>query len=163
MRCSISAIITGFCLSAMLIATGSGCGAGIRGDQVPEKEEGVAEDEYQRQERLTERMAEMRQRIAARLQVREGVLAGRITLREAAARFRALQRQSPHAARATEQMETRYPNQSEGERFCREVIEYIRTFLDKTSPTARVLARLEKELEERLRNDGRIRLANGPE
>ena len=115
------------------------------------------ESEQEREEDLVAELAEVKQRVYGKQQVADDVIAGRLDLFAAAARFREL---TPPAIRQRHYMQLVYPDAGEEERYCRSVIGWIRGTLQLRSPAEadRVVSRLEAELRERLRRDGRVSL-----
>jgi hypothetical protein len=115
------------------------------------------EAELRRGDDLEGRLDEVTRRIDAKTRVTEEVVAGRLGLLEAAARFRDL---TGGSAEALRHLRGAYDGADDDERFCRAVIAWARTSVpDRTpgepGPTA---PRLEAELRDRLRRDGRVTL-----
>jgi hypothetical protein len=115
--------------------------------------------EAQRTGRLQAEWADVHQRWAAIRRVEEGLFTGRITLLEAARQFRNVHRSLPNPELAARYLEEHFPGKSEGEKYCRLVIAHIRGCRASSELTARLAARLERELEKLLRRGGIIRLA----
>jgi hypothetical protein len=90
-------------------------------------------------------------RIEQKNQLIQKLLAGQITLLETAARFRALDRSSPSFY--WDGFHQFIPGDTDEERHCREVIDWVETELGWTDPCLAVAIcnQLEGELEERLR------------
>jgi hypothetical protein len=85
------------------------------------------------------------------------VIAGRVGLLEAAAAFRAADAIVPSGARV--QLAPYFAGGSDAERECRRVISFVDTALDgEPSRRAAVVAGLEAELQEHLRQEGGVRL-----
>jgi hypothetical protein len=84
-------------------------------------------------------------RCAAKEIIIRDLLAERLTLMEAAAEFRHLHIAAPPAARSHQM----FPARSEGERYCREVLQWVRSTTTDWPPTQGepILARLEAELQ----------------
>jgi hypothetical protein len=84
-------------------------------------------------------------RCAAKEIIIRDLLAERLTLMEAAAEFRRLHIAAPPAARSHQMV----PARSEGERYCREVLQWVRSTMQDWPPTQLepILARLEAELQ----------------
>jgi len=104
--------------------------------------------------------------IAKRRLARE-VIAGRLSLWQAAAQFGALNRQTPQEADLSRidpyVQPPRLPPGTEEERLCWQVISYVETEQENEPGRAgSVVARLEAELHEGLRKQGRIRLPAPP-
>jgi hypothetical protein len=97
-------------------------------------------------------------RIAAKDEVIDRLLAGDLTLLEAAAWFRRLNADPPHLAMDYSML----AGDSEEEKVCRQVISWVGHHLAMKAASASeahdVVHRLEGELQERLRRDGRVEL-----
>jgi hypothetical protein len=96
------------------------------------------------------------ERVGHRNQVLDDLCGGRVGMFEAAARFRDL---SPELAGGPDPSNF-YAGNSEGERYCRQVIWWVRrrAVLESSAEASRLADRLEDELGERLRREGEIRL-----
>jgi hypothetical protein len=84
-------------------------------------------------------------RIMAKEAIVKDLLEGRLTLLEAAQRFQDLDEKSDERL---DQYRLRYPGRSDGEKRCRQVIDWVRTRLEDRPPSqaAALLQRLEEEL-----------------
>jgi hypothetical protein len=95
-------------------------------------------------------------KILARDKVIQEVIAGRLTLLAAAARFRALDLELPN--RAQVKLETCFSGNSDDERQCRRVIQFVALELKEPSRCQEIVARLEAEFQAHLRQYGAVRL-----
>src|SRR5262249_35261444 len=96
-------------------------------------------------------------RIEERRQIAREVASGRVTLLSAAVRFRDLYLRPPQVK--TDIFRLYYPGQSEGECYCRQVIQSVAFELEEQeSQDLVIVAQLEAELEDLLRRDGIVRL-----
>jgi hypothetical protein len=129
---------------------------------VPDPAEGITPPET---EALAEGFPEtVVLRVAAKRQIAREVAAGRRSLVEAAALFGALNRLPPETARLS--LSDAYPSplsapaQTEDERLCRQVIEWVDYMLRTESDerAAAGVARLNEEFQENLRRHGTVRL-----
>jgi hypothetical protein len=108
-------------------------------------------------------------RAIAKNQVAREVAAGRNSLPEAAGLFRALDRLAPESAPASEwfgdDLPPNIPGRTDEERLCRQVVAYVRVALrdGPADVAAAVVARLEAEFREELRQRGTIRLPDPSE
>jgi hypothetical protein len=119
------------------------------------------EAEQQRGDGLDTQLEEVTRRIDSKQHVTVEVIAGRLSLTAAAARFRDL---TAGSAEALEHLRFAFDGADDDERFCRAVIAWVRTALRDRSPeeSERTAARLEAELQDRLRRDGRVTLPAAP-
>jgi hypothetical protein len=118
--------------------------------------------EVERGRRLDEQLRAVCRRIEGKNRLAQEVAAGRLGLVEAAARYRDLDRDGPFDK---EVFRSAYPGGSDDERYCREVIVFVREVLreppcgDVSDPA--VVGRLEAELHDRLER-GDLRLPVAP-
>jgi hypothetical protein len=106
---------------------------------------------------LDSRLVESRERIDTKQQLAEQVAAGQLDLLEAAARFRDL---TPETGAVRHYLRVVHHGSNDDERFCRVVISWVCGTVNSwpAAERARLVARLEAELDEYLRRDGRIAL-----
>jgi hypothetical protein len=105
-----------------------------------------------------EQFRALARRIRAKQAAAADLIERRLTPLEAVALFRDLNRWAPDLSRC---YRTAFPDQTEEEIACRQVLNYVRKELEATSPerAAAEVARLEAELEEhRARHGGAVRL-----
>ena len=141
------------CLTAVVL--GLGCGglclfrpawvhsAGLDFWNMADAERAVADaDRFGEEIEAVDRIVQ--ERSAAKEIIIRDLLAERLTLLEAAAQFRRLDVASPAAARSHQ----RFADQSEGERYCRQVLLWARSTMQAWPPTRvePILSRLEAEL-----------------
>jgi hypothetical protein len=101
--------------------------------------------EQQRHVQLREDLAALDQVVADKSEVTAQVIAGRLGLVEAARRFRDLDAAAPEFSR--EAFCRTWPGRTDEERYCREVLGFVRTSLDDEPGRRRVvLGRLEAEM-----------------
>jgi hypothetical protein len=113
--------------------------------------------EGQRLAALEDGREEVLRRIDLKEQLAGEVIDGRLGLLGAAARFRDL---TPATSPARHYLRFVYEGADDDERFCRAVIAWVRRLLKERRPAEaeRGVARLEAELEEHVRRDGRVTL-----
>jgi hypothetical protein len=113
--------------------------------------------EVRRARNLEEQLRAARDRHAAKLRLTREVIEGQLPLLEAAARFQDLDRTLPGVPRA--QFRESYSGGSDDERYCRQVIAFVRVSLwfDRPGGSTEVVDRLEAELRQHLaRGDLRL-------
>jgi hypothetical protein len=117
--------------------------------------------EQERSAALEEESEAVRRRIDTKHEVAEAVLGGRLDLLHAAARFRDV---IPADGRERRILELDYRGSNDDERFCRAVIAWVGGLRGEhpRAEVSRQVARLEAELDERLRRDGSITLPPRP-
>ena len=115
------------------------------------------ESERQRGDDLDAQLEAVKRRYNARQEVVDDVIAGRLGLLDAAARFRDV---TPGPNETVPYLRTAFAGGNDDERFCRWVIVRVDATLLSRSPAEadRAKARLEKELQDCLRRDGRVAL-----
>jgi hypothetical protein len=120
---------------------------------VPALQERIARDQ-QIASKLAARDEQTLRRIAVKETIIEDLLAKRITLLEAAAEFRALNA-GKHAY--TMVLRSVYPDMSDEERVCRNVIGYVESYADGDEDGRATIHRLQEDLQ-RLKASGSIHL-----
>jgi hypothetical protein len=147
LSCALTAIVV---LLAALVLTGPGPvyrGHGPGGWRATYR---TVAEEVARLERLERELRETGAATQRRAEVVSAVIEGRCPLPEAAAHFRELNRGLSNFR--WEDFRRYYPGGTDGERCCRQVIQYVACRLgDRPDRGAAVVRRLEAELEERLR------------
>ena len=130
--------------------------AGLDLWKVPTLGEGL-ETEARRSDDLDARLEELTRRIDGKGQVTEEVLAGRLGMLEAAARFRDL---TGGSAEALRHLRRAFPGASDDVGFCGALLAWAKAGAGDREPGVpeAPAARLEAELGERLRRDGRVTL-----
>src|SRR5438132_8089865 len=93
----------------------------------------------------------------AKESIAEGVISGRLLLLQGAARFHALHAQRPANSYCAPQTGL-FPGDSEGERLCWEIIQWVEMDLREDPRRDRVVGRLVMELHEILARHGTVRL-----
>jgi hypothetical protein len=131
-------------------------GLGLDGCGPPDARQQL-EAERQRAALLDRRDEVVRGRLEAKTVVVGQLLDGRLTLAEAAAWFKSLN-ESPADYPAVRHGE--FPGASEGERLCRQVINWVEAELGRQSASQAeaISVRLEEELQTLLRRDGTVHL-----
>jgi hypothetical protein len=112
--------------------------------------------EQQRCAEMDESNGEVLRRIDDKQEVVNALVTGRLGLFEAAARFRDL---TPAEGGPRRYLRACYPGANDDERFCREILCWVYGMRTSRGPDVkRLVARLEGELHERLRRDGKVAL-----
>jgi hypothetical protein len=119
--------------------------------------EAEIEAQQERSDAMEEGRDEVLRRIDTKLGWAEDVFAGHLDLMTAAAHFRDL---TSEEAKLRHFLAVVYPDAGEDERFCRAVISWVHALQDVHPPkeVERTVARLNAELDERLRREGTITL-----
>jgi hypothetical protein len=125
----------------------------VAGDNV--EDEDSLEYQLRLGKELDAQLQALLRRLAAKRQIVEDLAARRLTLLEAAACFRSLNHQAPHRERRLIHLVV--PGRSPEERYCRAVLNFTEARLPENESTRRLLASLERELQEHLRK-GTLRL-----
>jgi hypothetical protein len=149
-------------LAAVLVGAGYACREGA--EYLSRSGDGEAarlDREARRASRLEASWADLCDRIETRARVVAEVSAGRLSLFEAAVRFRALDLQVLEPDVNTIMLRRQFAGESDGERYCRKVIDYIRGAEETRGEPTPVARRLEAELTEHLRRHGTVRLPTG--
>ena len=115
----------------------------------------VFHEEIELSQDLDEKLRGVVGRAAAREEIVARLLAGELTLFEAATRFRDLNAAAPEVTRNLQQ---RFPDLAPDHAVCRQVITFVEEELRRRAPerATAVVARLEDELAEHLRQHGRV-------
>jgi hypothetical protein len=115
------------------------------------------ESQGQRRANLHQNLAIALERIRAKDAIVGALIAGRLNLFEAAASFQALNRRLPPAVEFGRDLRR---CRSDTERYCRQVLAWTRNKANRRPPgtIARLVQRLEADLEDHLRRDGDVRL-----
>jgi hypothetical protein len=146
---------------ALITALAAGCLAAAVGrladPWTPPGLPAAADPETERGRRLDEQILIVRRRSLEQLRLARDVAAGRLGLVEAAAGYRDLTADDPTFNR--EVFRRVYTAGSDEERYCRQVIVFVRVTLhEQPGPDPAVVGRLEAELQDRL-EQGELRLS----
>ncbi|HMC89155.1 MAG TPA: hypothetical protein VKI17_06390 [Gemmataceae bacterium] len=98
---------------------------------------------------------------AAKERITENVISGRMTLLQGAARFQGVYARRPQNPFCVAKVQL-FPGASEGERLCRQIIQWVKMRLEKDPSRDQVVARLTTELHAHLARQGCICLPECP-
>ena len=152
-RYAVSLLLLGVCSAALAtFYPGWTTTAGLDVWNLPKLERELA-DNQRLSENLDWQEEIVRDRTVAKSHILQELLARRLTLTEAAARFRGLDHEP---AECPERGPDYYAGRTEGERYCREVIQWVRAETMTWPPTRgeETLSRLEAELNAYLSTHG---------